>query len=205
MAQGGIRFVAVAGVLVMGGAALAGCGGSSGRRAAGAGGGGASSPTTVTTAPVPTVAPGSTVAPSSTLAPTTVAPTAAAPSTAVAPTTVPATTGPAAGGPVLIVGSFGGSVGYDGRRPSIIDFSSDSTNIVTHVVWSSWGPATAVGNGQLGLNNCQPNCAQGQVTQVPATVELSRVVGGHFTAMTERAASIFRSYSYPSDWALGAS
>ena len=175
MAQGGFRVLALAGVLAVGGAALAGCGGgSSGQRSAA----GASSPTTATTAPATTVP----------------------------PTTVPATSPPSSGsGPFLIVRAFGGSVGYNGQRPTVIDFSSDSTNIVTHLTWSTWGPSTAVGTGQLGLNTCQPNCAQGTVTQVPVTIDLSGVVSGHFTAMTEKATGVSNSYSYPSNWPLGAS
>lgn len=191
MAQGGFRVLALAGVLAVGGAALAGCGGgSSGRRSAAS----ASSPTTATTA---TTAP-ATTAPATTVPATTVPP-------ATAPLTSPSSSSSSGSGPVLIVQAFGGSVGYDGQKPSVIDFSSDSTNIVTHLTWSTWGPSTAIGNGQLGLNNCQPNCAQGTVTQVPVTIDLSAVVSGHFTAMTEKAISLFRTYSYPSNWALGAS
>lgn len=198
MAQGGFRVLALAGVLAVGGAALAGCGGgSSGRRSAAS----ASSPTTATTAPATTVAPSPTTTPP---APATTVPATTVPP-ATAPATSPSSSSSSGGGPVLIVQAFGGSVGYDGQKPSVIDFSSDSTNIVTHLTWSTWGPSTAIGNGQLGLNNCQPNCAQGTVTQVPVTIDLSAVVSGHFTAMTEKATSLFRTYSYPSNWALGAS
>lgn len=195
MAQGGFRVLALAGVLAVGGAALAGCGGgSSGRRSAA----GASSPTTATTAPATTVAPSTTT--------TLPAPATTVPATTVAPTTVPTSSPSSSGsGPFLIVRAFGGSVGYNGQRPTVIDFSSDSTNIVTHLTWSTWGPSTAVGTGQLGLNTCQPNCAQGTVTQVPVTIDLSAVVSGHFTAMTEKATGVSNSYSYPSNWPLGAS
>lgn len=110
-----------------------------------------------------------------------------------------------AGGPVLVVENPSGSVSYDGQKPSTIDFSRDSTNIVDHLTWTSWGPSTALGHGELGLNNCQPNCATGTVTKVPATIRLSGLAGGHFTAMTEKAGSLFRTYSYPDNWALGAS
>ena len=134
-------------------------------------------------------------------------------STSASATTVPpVTTSPttAAGGsngagPVLIVRTSDGTVGYDGREPSTIGFSKDSSNIVTHLVWSSWGPTTAVGHGTLGINNCKPNCATGKVTQIPATVQLRLVVNGHFTAMTEKSGSSNFTYSYPSNWAASAS
>lgn len=116
-----------------------------------------------------------------------------------------ASTGPSDSSPVFIVRSFDGSVSYDGREPSTIALSGDSTNIVSHLTWSSWGSGGAVGHGQLGLDNCVPNCAQGSVTQVPATIDLGTVIGGHYTAMTENAGTIFRRYSYPTDWATDAS
>jgi hypothetical protein len=62
-----------------------------------------------------------------------------------------------------------------------------------------------VGHGLLGVDNCQPDCAQGQVTQVPATIELGMPVDGHFTTMTETAGTTTHHYTYPSDWASSAS
>lgn len=123
--------------------------------------------------------------------PTTVTPTTVTPSTVAAPQ--------------LIVRSFDGTISYVGRRPATIGFSGDSTNIVSHLTWTSWGPTTAVGHGLLGLDNCKPNCASGTVTEVLTTIELSDVVSGHFTAMTEKSGSLDRSYSYPSTWASSAS
>lgn len=123
-------------------------------------------------------------------------------------TTVPGhSTSPTTGSgePVLIVGSSDGTVGYDGREPSTIGFSRDSTNVVSHLSWTSWDPAAAVGQGLLGINDCKPSCAAGTVTQVLVTVHLTKVVDGHFTAMTEKAGSLFHSYSYPADWAASAS
>ncbi len=114
-------------------------------------------------------------------------------------------TSPSGGGPVLIVRTFSGSVSYDARKPSMIGFSADSSNVVTHLTWSAWSAAGASGTGSLELNNCQPSCAQGSVTHVAASVHLGAVVSGHFTTMTEKAGTLSRSYSYPSDWAASAS
>lgn len=131
---------------------------------------------------------------------------AATPSASPAAPSGPASPSPAVDTrPVLIVHDATGAVSYDGREPSMIAFSRDSSNIVEHLSWSSWGSGGAVGHGTLGLNTCEPNCAQGTVRQVPATVEMSGVVGGHFTVMTEKSGAILQHYRYPSDWASGAS
>ncbi len=117
----------------------------------------------------------------------------------------PVVTGPGNAWPVLVVRSFDGTVGYDGREPSTVAFSGDSTNIVSHLTWSSWTTSGAVGHGLLSLDNCDPNCAQGSVSQVPATIDLGTVVSGRYTTMTEKAGAISHRYSYPSDWATSAS
>lgn len=117
----------------------------------------------------------------------------------------PSTAGTTGTGPVLIVHDANGTRTYDSRRPSTIDFSSDASNIVTHIDWTTWGPSTATGKGTLMLNTCKPNCAQGTVSPVPATITLSGVTGGHFTSMTELAGGTPKHFRYPSYWASGAS
>ena len=183
MVQWRVRLLPALGGLLAAATVVAGCGSHGSRQAAvqAGGPGSGSTPTTVT----PT-----------TFTPSTVTPSTVAPST-VAPSTVAA--------PQLIVRSFDGTISYVGRRPATIGFSGDSTNIVSHLTWTSWGPTTAVGHGLLGLDNCKPNCASGTVTEVLTTIELSDVVSGHFTAMTEKSGSLDRSYSYPSTWASSAS
>lgn len=106
---------------------------------------------------------------------------------------------------MLITRTFDGAIGYEGREPTTIGFSRDSSNVVSHLTWSAWGPTTAVGRGSLGVDSCQPGCAAGTVTQVPVTVDLSAVLDGHFTAKTEKGGTLVRSYSYPSAWAASAS
>lgn len=70
-------------------------------------------------------------------------------------------------------------------RPSEVAFSADSGNIVTKITWSSWGPDGAVGTGTWGYNSCQPDCADGSVTDYSAELMLSDVVNGRFTRVTE--------------------
>lgn len=195
--------VAAVGGVCAAGAVLSGCGGGSGGHGVALNGSsGGQAP--VTTVPVTTGS--ATTAP----APATTAPVPAKniPATTVPIATAPPTTaaaGSSSPAPVLIVRSFDGTVGYEGREPSSIGFSGDSSNIVTHLTWSSWGPTSAVGHGMLGVDDCNPNCAAGTVTQEPATVDLGQVVNGHFTAITEKSASLDRSYTYPSNWAASAS
>jgi hypothetical protein len=42
------------------------------------------------------------------------------------------------------------------------------------VVWSRWGGSTATGRAQLPYNSCEPYCAEGRITWIPARVLLSR-------------------------------
>ncbi|HET9071054.1 MAG TPA: hypothetical protein VFN60_04000 [Acidimicrobiales bacterium] len=105
---------------------------------------------------------------------------------------------------MLLVRMSNGNVGYEGREPKTIDYSVDSSNIVDHIHWSSWGPQSAVGHGVWTEESCNPNCATGPVTNVPATITLGGVSAGHFTTMTEQAGKLDKAYRYPADWALGA-
>jgi hypothetical protein len=96
---------------------------------------------------------------------------------------------------------------YSGTDPSAIYYSGDSGNIVTGINWSTWGNQTAIGYGTLGVDNCNPNCAQGTVTDVPATITLSNPIQGTPTiwgSMTESYEGQNASYAYPGTWALGA-
>lgn len=123
---------------------------------------------------------------------------AATSSTTHAPTTA---TSP----PVLVVHDASGAVSFRGRRPTTIGFSVDATNVVGTLRWATWGPKTAVGHGVWAADNCDPDCASGKITDVPATITLSHVAGGHFTVMTERTEQHTRSYHYPGHWATSAS
>jgi hypothetical protein len=51
---------------------------------------------------------------------------------------------------------------------------------VTAITWSIWGANGAYGMGTDDANNCQPNCAQGAFTSVPAAIVVSHPVGGFF-------------------------
>lgn len=58
-------------------------------------------------------------------------------------------------------------------KPARILTSGDSSTYVDGLTWSGWGGPTAVGSGNMKVNNCQPNCAQGTFTAYPATVTLT--------------------------------
>lgn len=173
------------------------------------GGSGTSASTTSTTAAptsattsAPTTAPATT---DHTATPSTTAPPGTtAPSRSTSTTTAAAGTTAGSQEPVLLVRMSNGNVGYEGREPKTIDYSVDSSNIVDHIHWSSWGPQSAVGHGVWTEESCNPNCATGPVTDVPATITLGGVSAGHFTTMTEQAGKLDKAYRYPADWALGA-
>lgn len=95
--------------------------------------------------------------------------------------------------------------GWNGVKPAEIDFSADSSNIVTAIHWSSWTLAHAVGKGKSIIESCVPDCASGAVKVVRATVALSRPIGGHFTRVDEVRAGRSMTASYRSHrWPLGA-
>jgi serine/threonine protein kinase len=100
--------------------------------------------------------------------------------------------------PFLVAGNF------TGIEPSSISYSADGGDIVSDLTWASWTAAGATGHGISDIDSCNPNCAQGLKTEVPATITLSDPVNGHYTLMTETRNGITSTYKYPSVWALGA-
>ncbi len=54
--------------------------------------------------------------------------------------------------------------------------SGDSTAFLSGMAWSSWTASEAVGTGTYKLDDCQPDCAQGTVHDVPVVVTFSRPV-----------------------------
>ena len=67
-----------------------------------------------------------------------------------------------------------GIVGFDGAvgvEPESLETASDLT--VSALRWTAWGASGASGSGRLRIPTCQPNCATGTATEVPARVELT--------------------------------
>jgi hypothetical protein len=64
-----------------------------------------------------------------------------------------------------------GITGAVGVKPASLDTAADLT--VSDLHWSAWSAAGAAGEGRLQLPSCQPTCADGTATEVPARVELS--------------------------------
>ncbi len=87
--------------------------------------------------------------------------------------------------PGLPIGPIIKLADWSGVEPATIGFSGDAGNIVTAITWSSWTNTSAVGHGTWGYDNCDPNCAEGQVTPYPTTLTLSHPSGGQFTLVTE--------------------
>jgi hypothetical protein len=158
----------VAGMCAMVTLALVGCGGSSK----------SSAPTIL--APVTT---STTVVPPS---PTPSTSTRSAPTTTTSSTVVdPVTSSAPPLHPTATFASESCCGTWTGVEPTVIWFSGDSGNIVSSVAWTAWTDQSAAGSGTWGDNNCQPNCANGTVTDYRATIRLSVPSGGQFTQLTE--------------------
>ena len=106
---------------------------------------------------------------------------------------------------MLITRSYSGETTFDAREPASIDVSPDSTEIVDHLTWSTWGPTTATATGTLLVNGCQPNCASGTFHPSPATLTLGGVSDGHFTTLVVRGAKEVQDFTFPAAWVAGAS
>jgi hypothetical protein len=110
-------------------------------------------------------------------APTTAVPTTTA--TTVVPTPTPAT-------PVSIYECP--SAGRTGNR--VIEPSSYTTACATGqayldgLTWTGWGTPAAHATGSYVVDNCVPNCAQGQPVRYPATATASNIVGGAYSRLT---------------------
>jgi hypothetical protein len=109
--------------------------------------------------------------------------------------------------PVFIVNGIANA--YNGRDPATIDYSGDSSNVATDLVWSSWTATGAQASGTVIIQGCNPNCAQGSQSPTPVTITLSNPVNGVFMSMTETIQGQNPShYTYSSssnaNWALNA-
>lgn len=65
-------------------------------------------------------------------------------------------------------------VGAPTRRPALILLRQDGSIVVEHMRWRSWGRSVARGRGTYSASDCTPDCAQGQRTNSPARVTLSK-------------------------------
>ena len=74
---------------------------------------------------------------------------------------------------------------WSGIKPAAIVLSADGGNIPYDLTWSQWNNQGAVGRGIVGIQSCNPNCAQGTITPVPVRITLSDVQNGHYTYIAE--------------------
>ena len=95
--------------------------------------------------------------------------------------------------------------GYDGTRPSAIQFSADGGDVVTGISWSSWGQQAATGHGTVGRDNCVPNCAEGRTRYVPASITLSAPdAQGEWTVVSETIQGRTTRFARSGHWLEGA-
>jgi hypothetical protein len=69
------------------------------------------------------------------------------------------------------------------RPEEIIGACADAGLIVDGLTWDTWAAASATGAGTVHVNLCDPNCAEGNVLDVPARVELDQPVQGTFSEL----------------------
>lgn len=70
-------------------------------------------------------------------------------------------------------------------RPTLLYIGCATSNsTVTTITWSRWGASGAYGMGTYNVNNCQPDCAGGKYTSVPAAIVVSDPLGGVFQDIT---------------------
>ena len=118
------------------------------------------------------------------------------------PTTAPSTTASAAAGDVSVcVTPVVRCNGELKTEPSQIIVSGDGTAFITGLTWTGWGLSGATGSGTLKLDNCNPDCAQGSLTDYQATVVLSDLTGygggaAYATMMVVAAGSPFGTRTY---------
>jgi hypothetical protein len=74
-----------------------------------------------------------------------------------------------AGGEVGVVDTDG----HVGVRPRTLATAQDGG--LEKLTWQHWGPDGAEGRGELQVNSCNPSCAMGGDTTIPATISLSAV------------------------------
>jgi hypothetical protein len=75
--------------------------------------------------------------------------------------------------------------GWTGIKPSSIVLSADGGNVPYNLKWSQWNDQGAVGKGVVGIESCNPNCAQGTTTPMPVRITFSDVRHGHYSYITE--------------------
>ena len=88
----------------------------------------------------------------------------------------PATSGSVGQGKAPVLGQIwgsGGQVGYGQSRPSTISNGGDPTGLVTHIKWSSWGSARAIGTGISDYTGLSQSVAAG--TEEAVTVVAFRL------------------------------
>ena len=85
---------------------------------------------------------------------------------------------------MLIIHSFDGP-DYGVIRPASVASSGDGKQIIDNMIWSSWTATAAHADATREIENCSPSCAEGTITPMPITFDLSDPVDGHFTKVVE--------------------
>lgn len=109
--------------------------------------------------------------------------------------------------PVLRIVGGDGTVEFDGTEPAEIHFSTDLTDVVNDITWSSWTTSSATGTGTWNYDDCTPDCDSAPMEPYPATITLSNPQNGVFTTLVETTSGPYGSsitWTYPSYWPMAA-
>ena len=69
-----------------------------------------------------------------------------------------------------------GSTWYGGEvAPETWDRGCTGSADLADMVWERWGARSAVGHGVTMINDCDPSCADGSVSEAPARARVSRI------------------------------
>ena len=71
-------------------------------------------------------------------------------------------------------------------RPRQLDLAGDGSGYVRNVTWSSWLPGTAIGSGEYGLDDCEPDCGDGTFHYARTTIVLSGPITSAAIAFSRR-------------------
>ena len=94
----------------------------------------------------------------------------AVPTATTSTTTAPTTTAP----PPLPVVQTCGPGSAQGIRPTTIFIGCATGDVsLTNITWTSWSASSAVGSATYNVNQCDPSCAAGNTTAVPASIMLT--------------------------------
>lgn len=74
----------------------------------------------------------------------------------------------------IIPGTFDCELSFKNQKTdSFLIACADGNEFLSKIKWATWTKSNALGVGKYGVNNCQPNCADGKFQYLDVKVSLS--------------------------------